>query len=181
MTQAFLSAFNDLLMVEGGYSDNPDDPGGKTRYGITEAVARRHGYHGDMRSLPLDRAQTIYYIDYWKVNNLDRVASVNYAIAHECFEAGVNCGANRSAQWLQRSINVILNAKLKIDGQIGANTLRAITGQKADVYDAIYRACNVYQGQYYITLAESNDRFRTFIKGWLNHRMSSEQPKFINP
>jgi hypothetical protein len=53
----FLTAFDKLLKHEGDYSDHKDDPGGKTRYGITEAVAREVGYRGDMRELPLDLAQ----------------------------------------------------------------------------------------------------------------------------
>ena len=172
----FESAFKDIIIVEGGYSDDPNDTGGKTQYGITEAVARRHGYTGDMRDLTLSKAKEIYKIDYWDVSNLDSVAKISYALAHECFEAGVNCGANRSAQWLQRSINAVSNAKLTIDGRIGPASLRAITGKRTDTIEAIYRACNVYQGQYYITLAESNERYRTFIKGWINKRMTSNLP-----
>ena len=47
----FDTAFTTLLKHEGGYSDHPADPGGKTRFGITEAVAHEVGYRGDMREL----------------------------------------------------------------------------------------------------------------------------------
>ena len=56
----FDEAFELLLGHEGNYSDHPADPGGKTRYGITEAVARDVGYRGDMRDLPLDLAKRVY-------------------------------------------------------------------------------------------------------------------------
>ena len=56
----FDTAFNKLLGIEGDYSDHPSDPGGKTRWGVTEAVAREVGYRGDMRDLPVDLAKRIY-------------------------------------------------------------------------------------------------------------------------
>ncbi len=55
----FDTAFTKVLGHEGGFSDHPDDPGGKTRFGVTEAVARRVGYKGEMRELPLDLAKQI--------------------------------------------------------------------------------------------------------------------------
>ena len=61
----FLTAFEKLLKHEGGYSNHPADPGGKTRYGITEAVAREVGYRGNMNELPLELAQRIYKEKYW--------------------------------------------------------------------------------------------------------------------
>ena len=57
----FEIAFEKLLKHEGGYSDHAADPGGKTRYGVTEAVAREVGYKGDMRDLSLDLAKRIYF------------------------------------------------------------------------------------------------------------------------
>ncbi len=58
-TMKFETAFALLLGHEGEFSDHPDDPGGKTRYGVTEAVARETGYKGDMRELPLELAQVL--------------------------------------------------------------------------------------------------------------------------
>ena len=48
-----------LIEREGGYSNHPADKGGPTCFGITEAVARAHGYRGAMRSLPRDEAVAI--------------------------------------------------------------------------------------------------------------------------
>jgi lysozyme family protein len=61
----FDAAFIRIVALEGGYSDDPRDPGGKTKFGITEAVARQHGYIGAMQALPLDVAGEIYRSDYW--------------------------------------------------------------------------------------------------------------------
>jgi hypothetical protein len=54
----FEDLFHRLLLREGGYSDNAADSGGQTKYGITEEVARAHGYTGAMKDLPLSVAQT---------------------------------------------------------------------------------------------------------------------------
>lgn len=61
----FVSAWSRLLENEGGYSDHPADTGGRTMWGITESVARAHGYEGDMRDLPQSVAMQIAHDSYW--------------------------------------------------------------------------------------------------------------------
>lgn len=120
----FDDAFRALLGHEGGYSDHAADPGGKTRYGVTEAVARQHGYTGDMRELPLAVAQAVYRKDYWDACHCDRLpAGVRYAV----FDAAVNSGVRQSALWLQRACGA------KPDGVIGPQTLLAANTHGADV------------------------------------------------
>ena len=112
----FDQAFDALLNHEGGYSDHAADPGGKTRYGVTEAVAREVGYRGDMRDLPLDLAKRIYYERYWNAVKADDLpAAVRYLV----FDAAVNSGDGQAARWLQRAVGA------KDDGVIGPITLRA--------------------------------------------------------
>lgn len=114
----FDQAFSELLEHEGGYSDHAADPGGKTRYGITEATARRVGYKGDMRELPMDLAQRIYREEYWTPMRCDDLpADVRYA----AFDAAVNSGVPQAKQWLQQAAGV------KADGVIGPVTLAAIS------------------------------------------------------
>lgn len=112
----FEVAFEKLLKHEGGYSDHAADPGGKTRYGITEAVAREVGYKGDMRDLPLDLAKRIYKDKYWDTVQAENLpADVRYPI----FDAAVNSGPAQAAKWLQRACGV------RDDGVIGPQTIRA--------------------------------------------------------
>ncbi len=112
----FLTAFDKLLKHEGDYSDHKDDPGGKTRYGVTEAVAREAGYRGDMRELPLDLARRIYKERYWDAVQAESLpADVRYIV----FDGAVNSGVAQSAKWLQRACGV------KDDGVIGPITIRA--------------------------------------------------------
>jgi lysozyme family protein len=112
----FEVAFEKLLKHEGGYSDHAADPGGKTRYGITEAVAREVGYKGDMRDLPLDLAKRIYKDKYWDTVQAENLpADVRYPL----FDAAVNSGPAQAAKWLQRACGV------RDDGVIGPQTIRA--------------------------------------------------------
>lgn len=119
----FDTAFGKLLGHEGGYVDHPDDPGGKTRYGITEAVAREVGYKGDMRELPLDLAKRIYRAKYWDEVQADYLpAGIRYAM----FDAAVNSGPGQAVRWLQRAVGVA------DDGILGPKTMAAAGALSAD-------------------------------------------------
>jgi hypothetical protein len=61
----FAQAFVALIGVEKGYSNDPEDPGGATCWGITERIARIHGYQGPMEQLPRSTAALIAKQDYW--------------------------------------------------------------------------------------------------------------------
>lgn len=118
----FATAFDLLLEHEGGFSDHAADPGGKTRYGITEAVARQAGYQGDMRELPVEVAKQIYLERYWKAISADDLPpGIRYAV----FDAAVNSGPVQAARWLQRALGV------DADGIIGTRTLQACYAQDA--------------------------------------------------
>jgi lysozyme family protein len=120
----FDQAFKELLQHEGGYSDHADDPGGKTRYGVTEAVAREAGYRGDMRELPLDLAKQIYKDRYWNAVKAEELpAAVRYAV----FDAAVNSGPRQAAMWLQRAVGATA------DGAIGPMTLKAANDMDGNV------------------------------------------------
>jgi lysozyme family protein len=119
----FLTAFDKLLKHEGGYSDHAADPGGKTRYGVTEAVAREVGYRGDMRELPLDLAQRIYKERYWDAVQAENLPpDVRYIV----FDGAVNSGVAQSVKWLQRACGV------HDDGVIGPVTIRAASTLHAE-------------------------------------------------
>ena len=119
----FDTAFNLLLKHEGGYSDHAADPGGKTRYGITEAVAREVGYRGDMQDLPLDLAKRIYRAKYWDELDLDLLpAGIRYVL----FDAAVNSGPTQAVKWLQRAVGT------QDDGILGPKTKAALGSLSAD-------------------------------------------------
>lgn len=119
----FDTAFDTLLKHEGEYSDHAADPGGKTRFGITEAVAREVGYRGDMRELPLDLAKRIYKDRYWDTVKAEQLPP---AVRYVVFDAAVNSGPGQSAKWLQRALGVA------DDGVIGPRTLAAANAANPD-------------------------------------------------
>lgn len=119
----FDAAFDTLLKHEGGYSDHAADPGGKTRFGITEAVAREVGYRGDMRELPLELAKRIYKDRYWDTVKAEQLPP---AVRYVVFDAAVNSGPGQSAKWLQRALGVA------DDGVIGPKTLAAANAANPD-------------------------------------------------
>ena len=113
----FETAFQKLLGHEGRYSNNPDDPGGATMWGITERVARLAGYKGDMRDMTLQIAKAIARIEYWdRVRADDMPAALRYPL----FDAAYNSGVRQSVIWLQRALGVTP------DGVIGQQTLKAV-------------------------------------------------------
>ena len=69
----FNKIFEYILSVEGGYSNDKADKGGKTKYGIIEVEARKYGYKGDMKDLTKDIAKDIYKNKYYLSNNLDKI------------------------------------------------------------------------------------------------------------
>lgn len=176
----FDTAFEDLILIEGGYSDNPSDSGGKTRYGITEEVARENGYSGQMSELPLSEAKRIYKLRYWDALDLDGIAVLSKRIALEMFDTAVNCGAEVAGTFLQRSLNVLNRMgqdypDVKVDGDVGQRTVEAASAflnRRAPSGEIVLlRALNSLQGARYIKLAEAREKDEAFVFGWLLRRV----------
>lgn len=170
----------ELINREGGYVDHPDDPGGATNYGITEAVARRNGYRGTMADMPRAVAAHIYRRVYWEAPRFDRVAQLSPAVAEELLDTGVNMGLVVAGQFFQRALNALnqqgrIYRDLKVDGLIGEITLAAfaayLEARRSNGELVMLRALNCLQGARYIQLAERNHDLETFVFGWLLHRV----------
>lgn len=146
----FDDAFDRLIGHEGGYSNNPRDPGGETMWGVTERVARAHGYTGPMGMLSRERAKNIAKVAYW-----DRIQADKYdgAIGFQVFDAAYNHGIENAVRFLQRAVGVA------DDGLIGPITLAAI--QRMTVTDVLSRF-NAERLEFYTKLST----WDTFGKGW---------------
>lgn len=171
-----------VIAREGGYSDHPDDRGGKTRWGITEAVARRHGYQGAMSSLPRAEAVTIYRTDYWEAPGIDAIAKIAPNIAEMLFDCGVNMGPRTAIRFLQRALNALNReerdyADLIRDGLAGAATRAALRGfiaRRGKQGEAVLgKAIHALQASHYIELAERRAANEAFLYGWLANRIGS--------
>jgi len=175
-----ISALIDALVErEGGYVDHPADRGGPTCFGITEAVARAHGYAGPMRQLPRDEAAAIYTRLYWLRPRLDEVARRSERLAAELFDTGVNMGPAVAVTFLQRALTALnRNGKdypdLVPDGRIGASTLAALDAflaLRANGETVVLRALEALQGERYLRLAERRPANEAFLYGWLANRI----------
>lgn len=113
----FEQAFAKLLGYEGDYSNDPADPGGETRFGVTLKVARARGYMGPMKDLPLAFAQQVYRDQYWTPIRADELPD---AVRYPVFDAAVNSGVAQAVKWLQRSVGA------DPDGVIGPKTIMAV-------------------------------------------------------
>ena len=172
-----------LIEREGGFVDHPADRGGATNFGITEAVARAHGYGGPMSLLPRDQASAIYARLYWIRPRFSEVARRAPRIAAELFDTGVNMGPGVAATFLQRLLTALnRNAKdypdLVPDGRVGPATLAALD-RFLDVRGAVagetvlLKALEALQGERYLRLAEKRPANEAFLYGWLASRIGS--------
>lgn len=172
-----------LITREGGFVDHPADRGGATNFGITEAVARAHGYAGPMAVLPRDEAAAIYRRLYWLRPAFDQVARRAPRVAAELFDTGANMGPAVATTFLQRALTALNRngsdyPDLEPDGRIGAATLAALDSFLA-VRPAgetvLLRALEALQGERYLRLAEKRPANEAFLYGWLANRIGQEK------
>lgn len=144
----FEQSFQRLMRFEGGYTDNPADRGGKTNFGVTEAVARSFGYTGPMVDMPQDFARKVYQKAYWDACSCDDLPD---CVRYDVFDAAVNSGTGQAGKWLQRAVGVA------DDGVIGPQTIKACQSTSS--------IANKFNGQrlMFMTTLPS---WTTFGKGW---------------
>jgi lysozyme family protein len=145
---SFDDAFDALIGNEGGYSNNPKDPGGETMWGVTARVARAYGYAGAMRDLPRDTAKAIAKKLYWDPLRLDELDA---RVAFQIFDANYNGG--HPVIWMQGA------AGIPVDGLIGLRTIAAV--QAVDPLRFMLR-WNALRLTYFTSLRTWLD----FGKGW---------------
>lgn len=171
---------DDVINREGGYVDHPADRGGPTRWGITRAVAAAHGYAGDMRAFPRERAVDIYRRRYWDEPKFAFVAELAPRIAAELFDTAVNMGPGVAIGFLQRALNALNRngadyPDLTVDRIIGPRTLAALgrfirlRGRAGET--VLLKAVEALQGERYIMLAERRPANEAFLYGWLANRL----------
>ena len=176
-----------LIEREGGYVSHPADKGGPTCFGITEAVARAHGYCGTMRDLPRDEAVAIYRRLYWLRPRFDQISKRSRRIGGELFDTGVNMGPAVAATFLQRALTALNRngsdyPDLVPDGRIGEVTLAALDAYftvRGQVMGetVLLRALEALQGERYLRLAERRPANEAFLYGWLSNRIGEGSGK----
>ena len=143
-----------VLAKEGGFADDPADPGGATQMGITAhtlaAWRGRPVSAEEVRALPAEEAKEIYRAQYW---NLMRCEDLPRGVDLAVFDFGVNAGPATAVKALQRAIGTMP------DGAVGPFTLRA--AQSADTRALVGAICQA-RLEFYRGLAG----FARFGRGW---------------
>ena len=146
MVITFDTAFNRLIGHEGGLVDDPQDPGGMTKFGIS----KRSYPNVDIRNLTLHEAKQIYYRDFWSVLGDD----VHSAVKFQVFDAAVNHGIGNALRMLQRAVDVA------DDGHFGPVSLRAVLAHGVD--DVLLRFL-AQRIRFMVRL----EKFTRYGRGWM--------------
>lgn len=93
------TAFDRLIGNEGGYVNDPNDPGGETNWGLS----KRSYPHLDIKALTRDEAKIIYRVDFWERIHADNMYS---SVAFQAFDFAVNSGIETAARKLQLAVGV---------------------------------------------------------------------------
>jgi lysozyme family protein len=150
----FNKAIKFVLENEGGFSNDPNDPGGATKFGISQ----RSYPDWDIENLTEEDAIEIYRQDFWAPYQdfEDRLAA-------KVFDLAVNMGHKRAVQILQRALQC-LGAKLNDDGILGPVTKQAVDVANIDL---LLVALKSEAAGFYRNLATANSSQQRFLKGWL--------------
>ena len=149
--------FEDIIEVvlhhEGGYVNDPKDPGGETNFGI----AKRSHPNVDIKNLTKDNAIKIYKEHYWDKNKVENLPE---NLRHIYFDMCVNQGKGRAVKILQRAANA-KGANLKVDGGLGPKTLAAIESSNVEL-----QRVRAYRVKYYADLVTRKPDLEKFYYGW---------------
>ena len=142
----FLDLIDRVLSHEGGYVNDPRDPGGETKWGIS----KRSYPQLDIKGLTRDDAKAIYERDFWQRVQGDKLPR---QFAFQALDAAVNHGIGNAVRWMQRAAGVA------DDGIIGPATLAAVA--RTEPADLVL-AFNAERLEFYAKL----QTFDTFGRGW---------------
>lgn len=144
-------AINLTLKHEGGYSDNPADPGGATNMGVEQ----RDLPNVPIRTLTVAQAVAYYTEHYWKPLY---AAIESQPVADKLFDFGVLFGVGTAVEILQGVLDV------KVDGDFGNATLDAVNAAAADLIEH-YESAMIQHAQ---AVAARNPALEVFLAGWIN-------------
>ena len=153
----FDKAVKVILQHEGGFVNNPNDPGGETKYGIS----KRAYPNEDIKNLTIDRATQIYFKDYWQPLNLYLINSDLLAL--HIFDVAVNSGVGTAVKMLQKVVGTVQ------DGALGKITAHA-ANCRANTVDEYIEA----RKDFYIKITKRNPKLKGFLKGWFNRIESTK-------
>jgi len=178
-----------IVAREGGYVNDPDDPGGATQYGVTLATLRRLGLDldgdrrtgiGDLRRLTRDQAAEIFVEHYFRRPRIDALPE---AVQPSVFDMYVNAGAN-AVRVLQRLLTT-MGQPVADDGVIGPATIAAAAAAGAAAPDHFADAYGIARRNYYYALADARPASRKYARrrdggkgGWIRRAEEFIAPRY---
>src|SRR5690606_11925483 len=160
MQTRFEQAIEVVLEHEGGYVNDPADPGGETKYGIS----KRAYPHLDIAGLTREQAIEIYRRDWWDRYGYDRICSPD--VAAKAFDLAVNMAPAVAHRCLQRALHACGQRHVTIDGVLGPQTIGAANAVRPRA--ALLAALRAEAAAYYRALVERRPELAKFERGWLN-------------
>ena len=148
----FDDAFDRLLGHEGGYANDPRDPGGETMWGITRRVALANSNSAPMREMTQAQAKAMYLPLYWNAACIDRLPD---ELRFHVFDAAVNSGVGQAVRWLQQAVGAV------DDGVVGPETLGALSAMPGAVAAARFTG-------HRLKFMTSLKTWPAFGRGWAN-------------
>lgn len=149
-----------VLEHEGGLADDPDDPGGITKYGISLRSYPHLGANG-IRNLTIEDAKGIYYQDWWLPLKCPQIHDDK--VAQKYLDTCVNTGKRTGTKILQRALQMI-GYRITVDGAIGPKTLAAVNAADPQ---ALLVAMRQQQKAHYERLIQKNPELKKFRRGWM--------------
>lgn len=150
----FNQAVAKTLVHEGGYVDNPNDPGGATKYGITQADMPGV----NIRDITTAQATAYYAEHYWK----ELYSQItDQLLAEKIFDMGILFGVGTAVKLLQ--ITLVNKVSLVTDGVFGPGTLSAVN-QHANLIPA-YRTVLI---NHCMSVVNSKPETSVFVRGWVS-------------
>lgn len=173
----FDKAVEFVLNHEGGLSENPNDPGGITKFGISmrflrEVDANRLRRYGifdpvteeTIRILTLDQAKFIYRGEFWEGNNFDQIHSQN--LCSYAFDMAVAHGISQAIKLIQRGLWAVYYTRdyVRTDGIMGEQTLEHLNA----LGDSFLPVIVGIRGEFYRLIVALKPAQEDELDGWLN-------------
>ncbi|MEM9476053.1 MAG: holin-associated N-acetylmuramidase [Pseudomonadota bacterium] len=166
---------DDILSREGGYVNDPDDPGGPTNFGVTLGTLR--AYRGnprlgarDVQKLTRAEAKAILIERHF---GRPRLRHLPECLQATVFDMHVNAGT-QAVRVLQRLVQEMGSPEIQVDGIIGPKTLAAVREATRAAPDHIVDAYGIARRNYYYALADRAPSLRKFARrrdggkgGWI--------------
>lgn len=156
----FDSAFKQVILAEGGYSDHPADRGGRTIFGLSERAHPELWADGAIPSITT--AHSVYKTEYWDRVAGDDLSVLSPALASVVFDSAVNHGAGTAVKMLQRAVGA------RPDGVVGPATLAAVGKYGENGARAAIQAMLEKRQDLYDNIAANDPSQRAFSVGWRN-------------